>query len=513
MALSQQVRRLFEPKMKKIAKRALENDFLLFCVVFFEVLEDCPLLIGQHHRVLCDTLVAVSEGKYKRLIVNIPPGYSKTLFVSILWPAWCMARYGKCRFLPISYSKDLVLRNSEMLKKIVFSNEFRYFWNLKEHGSTKSKQRWMTTRGDEVYCASSKGAVTGFRAGSIDKDKFTGAMLIDDALKPGDGFSKRKRREVNRNFDNTLRSRLACEDTPIVIIMQRLHEDDLVGYLLNGQSIDQWHVLKMPVLIDNSRVDIDTSHAIYLKHGLSEGPLWSVKHTLEDIDMLKKDRLTYASQYDQNPVSIDASMIDIKNFGRYDFFDEEKNFVHGLDGTSESIVKKIITVDTALTQNTTSDYSAFVLAGLGAVTGKVYILDVTRGRFEPMELKRQYLEFCKKHTTKLSAINERWTELQAAGYGLVSDINKTNPHCRLEGIKRVKDKVSRVAGVIPSICEGKVFLPYKAHWLSCFEDELSSFNENMTHKNDDMVDAFCDSVDILLGGDSGSIDSLFAMFG
>ena len=135
-----------------------------------------------------------------------------------------------------------------------------------------------------MYATASGGAITGFGAGGTDESRFAGAIIIDDPLKPDDAFSEVKRAAVNNRYNNTIRSRVNSRNTPIIVIMQRLHEDDLSGFLLDGGSDEEWTHLCMPALKENNE------------------PLWPDKHSFEELESIRKaDSYTFAGQYMQTP--------------------------------------------------------------------------------------------------------------------------------------------------------------------------------------------------------------------
>jgi phage terminase large subunit-like protein len=148
----------------------------------------------------------------------------------------------------------------------------------------QSKKKWFNDSGGGMYATASGGAITGFGAGVDGVDGFGGAILIDDPLKPDDAFSEVERNKVNNRYNNTIRSRTNTDSTPIIVIMQRLHEDDLSGYLLNGGSGENWTHLCLPALNENNE------------------PLFPHKHTFKQLESIRQaDRYTFAGQYMQIP--------------------------------------------------------------------------------------------------------------------------------------------------------------------------------------------------------------------
>lgn len=236
--------------MVQAQKLILERDLLLFIQYFFYTVERARFIVSQHHKLIAHTLTRVIAGEIKRLIINIPPGYSKTEMSVIGLIAYCLARFPHSRFLHLSYSDSLALLNSQRVRDIVLLDEFQEMWPLRIKHDTRSKKRWnVEYHGGGVYATSTGGQITGFRAGRPGPWDFSGAIIIDDPLKADDAYSDLERNKVNDRFENTIRSRTFNRDVPIIIIAQRLHEDDLCGFLLNGGVGEYWHHLNLPVLI------------------------------------------------------------------------------------------------------------------------------------------------------------------------------------------------------------------------------------------------------------------------
>ena len=258
---------------------------------------------GDHHRQICRALDEVVDGKIRRLIINVAPRYTKTELVSKLFVAYGLAINPASRFLLLSYSEDLVLDNSRDVVEFVQSPAYQFlFPGTVPTG--KSAKLWYTTRKGGVYAASTGGQVTGFGAGQVESepdadernedafivdgsDTFAGAVIIDDPLKPEGAFSDQEREKINARFENTIRSRVNSRKTPIIVIMQRLHERDLCGYLQEVEP-GEWTVLSLPCII----TDPDGTRRA----------LWPFKDTLEELDRQREvDAVTFDTQKMQNP--------------------------------------------------------------------------------------------------------------------------------------------------------------------------------------------------------------------
>lgn len=261
-------------------------------------------VVSRHHKRICNALDDVISGKIRKLIINIAPRYGKTELAVKNFISYGLALNPSSKFIHLSYSDDLAHDNSEEIRDIVKSEEYqRLFPYVQIKRGTDSKKKWNTTAGGGVYAVSTGGQITGFGAGEVDdiddkeigaeidsiskEARFAGAIVIDDPIKPEDALSDVKREKINQRFETTIRNRVNSRSTPIIIIMQRLHENDLCGYLMKTEP-GEWTVLSLP--------------AIENEADGKEVPLWDFKHTLDELHHLNKiNPFTFETQYMQNP--------------------------------------------------------------------------------------------------------------------------------------------------------------------------------------------------------------------
>lgn len=266
-----------EIKRLKVSKMMCEESMLFFMRYFFKAIHKKKLKIWLHQEVICNALERVMRGECKRLIINIAPRLGKTQTAVINFIAYALAMNPSANFMHLSYSDDLVLDNSEKIRDIIESPEYKQlFGNVNLKKDSKAKKKWKTDAGGSLYVASAAGQVTGFGAGKVDEDQetdyeqemnilnfidgieekreFNGAIIIDDPIKPEDTDYTVRREKVNQRFETTIRNRVNSRNTPIIIIMQRLHPEDLCGYLLENEP-DEWEVIKLPVLLDQDAID------------------------------------------------------------------------------------------------------------------------------------------------------------------------------------------------------------------------------------------------------------------
>jgi hypothetical protein len=245
---------------KRMLKYMLENDGMQHMRYFFKHREGAKMIRNWHHYVIEYVLQAVYDCKINRLIINIAPGYSKTEQVVINFITRGFAINPRAKFIHASYSADLAHANSFKIKDTISSKEFQDLWPMTIRADTKGKKEWYNNYGGGIRAAAAGGQITGFRSGRMVRpggtdNPFTGALVIDDALKPDDAYSATKRNSVNNRINNTFKSRLAVDTVPIIVNGQRLADDDISGYLLKGGSGDKWYHLSIPTVLDEEAME------------------------------------------------------------------------------------------------------------------------------------------------------------------------------------------------------------------------------------------------------------------
>jgi len=294
----------------------------------FAYINKRPFVIGKHHLLMSNALMKVVRGETQKLIINISPRYSKTEMVSRMFIAYGFALNPASKFLHLSYSGNLVSDNSLAVKDIINSDYFQNCFDVHIRRNENTRAKWSTTAGGGEYATSTLGQITGFGAGQVEPTEeeianidehtatfnpghFSGAIVIDDPLRPDDALSDVVRESVNRRFETTIRNRVNSRKTPIIIVMQRLHEHDLCGYLQEIEP-DDWEVLSIPVISKNEKGE--------------EEALWPFKHTLEELYKIKKaSDFVFETQYMQNPTPLEGLMY--RKFKTYDFLPAPKDCV------------------------------------------------------------------------------------------------------------------------------------------------------------------------------------------
>lgn len=355
---------------KKLLRDQLEHSQIAFTKYFFRVRGE-RFLPGEQHKLIDDALLKLERGelyneegeKCNNLLITIAPRFGKTQIGSIDWPARCIARNPRAKFILLSYSDDLVLDNSAKCRETVASKEYQDLWPVKIKSDADSKKKWYTEQGGGIYATAAGGAVTGFGAGSLadvdaedeeadvdfdawfagekeeppDPNLFYGAIIIDDPIKVEDAWSEKERQKVNKRLNNTIKSRRNSRNTPIVIILQRLHEEDMAGFVLNNGIGEKFYHLNLPSIVNFGRSD--------------ERSLWPSKHSLEELKtMMLADRSTFMAQHMQDPTPEEGTFFNISKIKRYRMGDEPTRLVKYGAG------------DFAVTEND-GDYTELGIAG------------------------------------------------------------------------------------------------------------------------------------------------------
>lgn len=299
-------------KLKATKVKCLRS-LLFFTRFFFKSQYNTKFIVGPHHVIICDALERVLRGECTRLIINIAPRYGKTELAVKALIAHGLALNAAAKFIHLSYSDPLALDNSETVKDLVASADYQKLFNVRIKKGSDAKNKWYTTANGGVLARAAAGSVTGFGAGKVDTEeefdewmsggeqqgsdldkklKFNGCIIIDDPIKPEDADSDLQRTRVNSRYDSTIKNRTNSRNTPIVVIMQRLHPMDLAGYLQRDEESDKWEVISLPSI-----------NAPDNKYGLSPGePLWEHKHTLAELKALETaNDLVFGRQHLQDP--------------------------------------------------------------------------------------------------------------------------------------------------------------------------------------------------------------------
>ncbi len=439
----------------------LRTDLLAFTEYVFERRNGVKLKHNWHQDAICNALERVVIGKCKRLIINIPPRSGKTELAVINFIAWCMGNFPDSEFIHASYSKRLATNNTWNARAVVEHESFAdVFGHAQLRHDSNAKDEWRTEAGGVVYATGADGTITGYGAGKM-RDTFGGAIIIDDPHKAGEANSDTMRQNVIDWFSTTMESRKNRPDTPIIVIMQRLHEHDLSGWLLSGGNGEKWEHLNIPA---------ETA---------AGESFWPEQFPWDDLKRKEAaNRYVYAGQYMQNPAPVGGGIFKDEWWQYYD--------------AAPTFKWRGIYADTAMKTKEQNDYSVFQCWGV-TDNGKAYLLDMIRGKWEAPELLAQARAFWNKNKAGASTLRHMKVEDKASGTGLIQTLKREG--VPVLPIQRSIDKVTRAMDAAPSIEAGHVYLPRNASFISDLLTEATQF-PNAAH--DDTLDPLMDAISDML---------------
>jgi predicted phage terminase large subunit-like protein len=395
------------------------------------------------------------------LIINLPPRYLKSHCASIAFVAWVLGHDPGKHIICASYGQDLADKMARDCRTLMNSSFYKTVFSTRLSRDRQAIHDFMTTELGTRMATSVGGVLTGRGADYI---------ILDDPLKPDDAMSEVGRKNVNDWFDNTLLSRLNDKTNGcIIIIMQRLHQDDLVGHVLEQ---GHWEVLSFPAIAEGDEIHVIESPFGKRYFKRREGDvLHPERDSAATLATIRQQvgEYTFASQYQQNPAPLGGALVKTKWLRPYKTGELPAQF--------DRIVQSW---DTANKAGELNDYS--VCTTWGEKDGHLYLLNVFRRRLEFPDLKRAVRE-----QARLYAPTNILIEDKASGTQLIQELIS-------EGMSKivryeyptVTDKATRLYSQTATIENGFVHLPEEAPWLEDFIKEVTSFPGS---KYDDQVDS------------------------
>jgi predicted phage terminase large subunit-like protein len=451
----------------------LQRDLVSFIErAFYELNPQTQLLMSRYIQVLAAKLEACRRGEIRRLIVNLPPRHLKSHCVSIAFSAWYLGHHPARHVICASYGQELADKFARDARTVMQSAWYRALFptRLWERQAVHD----FTTMDLGTRMATSVGGVLTGRGADL--------IIIDDPMKPADALSASGRASVNQWYDNTLLSRLNDKEKGcIIIVMQRLHQDDLVGHVLEQEH---WEVVSFPAIAEQ-----DETHVFETPFGRNvfERQIGNVLHPEREsratLSQIRRQigEYDFSSQYQQNPIPVGGAMVKTAWLRYY-----EPGLLPGRPS------RIVLSLDTANKANELNDYSAFTT---WAVFDKsFYLLHVLRERLNYPDLKRKAVELAKRFNPSTILIEDK-----ASGTQLIQELR-----AEIYGVQPYKvpagmDKIMRLHAQTAVFENGFVYLPSSAPWLADYVLELTSFPGS---KYDDQVDSTTQALDYMRGPSS-----------
>jgi predicted phage terminase large subunit-like protein len=437
---------------------------------FYELNPQTKFMNSPHIELLVSKLEACRQGRTRRLIVNLPPRSLKSHAASVVLPAWMLGHDPTKQIICASYGQDLADKHARDCRTLMASTFYRrLFPNTHLSLEKQSVDEFVTTAQGFRMSTSVGGVLTGRGADLI---------ILDDPLKPDEALSETRRNAVNEWYDNTLVTRLNNKETGVIIIvMQRLHQDDLVGHVLAQEN---WELLSFPAIAEEEEVYFieDFVGRRSWRRSIGEA-LHPERESLSTLGHMRQTigEYNFASQYQQNPMPLGGAIVKTE-WLRY----------YGPDDLPPSFLYVLQSWDTANKSGELNDYSVCTTWGISGEN--YYLLSVFRRRLNYPDLKRAVLEQARQYQADKIVIEDK-----ASGTQLIQDL-KFEGQCGIEPYEAPTgmDKTVRLYGQTAEFESGRVLLPRSAPWLEAYVRELTTFPGV---KYDDQVDSTTQALDHL----------------
>ncbi len=418
------------------------------------------------------------RGLRPKLVIEAPPQHGKSRMV-VEFTAWVAGKNPDLKVIFASYGERLGKRANTDLQRIYAMSRYRLVF-------PETMTRLTSVDADELAPAMLTQTIIEYvgREGSFRNTTIRGAItgegldlgIIDDPIKGHDEAGSKIVRDKTWNwFTDDFFTRFS-EHAGLLLILTRWHIDDPVGRL-KAELGDKLRVVSYPAIAVRDEVHRREGEPLFPEHK-------SLEFLLEKKAIMAN--VSWEALYQQNPQVIGGDIIKGKWFGRYKI--------------PPLIKYRMIFVDTAQKTAERNDFSVFELWGKGE-DGKIYLLDMIRGKWEAPDLKRRAIEFWNKHhaadTFKMGDLREMKVEDKTSGTGLIQEL-KWPARIPVVGIERTKDKYTRVLDAVGYIASGHVMLPEDAPFTNDFVAECEAFTADDSHLHDDQVDPMIDAVGEML---------------
>lgn len=491
-------------KEKQEAK-AYEGRLIDFTSYVWGVCEPAiPFIRGWAIDAIADHLEAVTHGHIRRLLINVPPGFSKSSLTDVFWPAWEWGPQNKpwYRYVCAAYSNHLTERDNMKCRNVVMSDRYQRLWGnrFKISNEQFTKVKFANDQTGWKLATSTGGIGVGERGDRFIVDDANNTMLME---------SEAVRYTTNMWFTEVVPDRLNNpKDSAIVVIQQRLHEEDVSGTALSRDLgythlcvpmeyvphgfVNGYDVEGKISTFDTWDPDWDTTEMVkefWRDPRAEEDELaWPERFGEDQIDELKnaKGPYAWAGQYQQTPEVRGGSII-------------RRDYWNVWDGAHnpENIEYILASVDTAYTEKQENDASALTVWGMFRDSNKnpkIILLYAWQERLEIHKLVQRIIDTCTKDHRELShprfQVDKLLIEAKASGLSVSQEIRRIlgfNGHFGIDLINPTKqgDKVARAHSVLHLFSDGMVYAPKRA-WSDQVVDQCAVFPKG---SKDDLVDS------------------------
>jgi predicted phage terminase large subunit-like protein len=448
---------------------AMKKDFPLFCRQAWPHLHPGTSLSWTWaHDLLCEWLMAVWQKKLTRLILNTPPRFAKSSIAGILFPVWGWLQDPTRSFLCCSYEIDLATSHNGDRRRLMDSQWFKnHFADAIKLSTDRSLAgEFSNTAGGLMQAASTNSKAQG-RGGDI--------IIVDDPLSADAAYSEVFRNETNSWFVQQLPQRLNDpSQSSIILIMQRLHQNDPTGFLLSQEDSD-WTLVKLPLIAeeDESWTFPISGRIVHRKKGECLDPgRWSKRV----VKQRQQNRLVWAGQFQQQPADPSGNMIRVDDIQYYGGRDPKTNVLDPLVPTVFD--RKVISVDSTFKDRPANDFVVVIVVGiLGA---RRYLLHVTNAHLN-LDGTLNEIRNARNLYGPISAV---LIEDKANGSAIITKLGQEIPG--VVAVNPEGGKLARVVAMAPEFQAHDWYIERNGPWAHKIVEQLTMFPNA---KFDDIADA------------------------
>jgi predicted phage terminase large subunit-like protein len=445
---------------RSLIRQALRKDFMTFAYRCF--LTVAPGQIYQHNwhvDAIGYRLMECLQGRCRRLVITLPPRGLKSLFTSVALPAFALGQDPTQRILCCSYAQELAAKHARDCRSVIESSWYREIFPKTRIDPRKNTVGEIETTAKGFRLATSVGGTLTGRGGRL--------IILDDPMKPADAYSEAKRELVRQWYETTLLSRLdnKAEDV-IILVMQRLHLEDLAGHVLDHEGAD-WVLLNLPAMAETDEI-VPLGGGRVHRRRIGEA-LHPNREPLQVLERIRTEMgsLAFAAQYQQSPLPLEDGLLKWRWFQPY------------RDPPQQQLNDQLVqSWDTASKADQAHDYS---VCTTWLVRDRIcFLLDVYRWRLEYPALKRAVIDLARQFQPTALLIEDK-----GSGQSLIQELRDEGP-LRPIAIAPEADKVTRMSVQSAKIEAGHVRIPETAHWLGEFQKEMLTFPYG---RFDDQIDS------------------------
>lgn len=500
--------------LRELDRIDAEESLLRYVEIMWPVLEPAqPFKNSWALGAICEHLTAVTDGEIKRLLMNVSPGFTKSLTTDVFWPSWEWGPQNlpQMRYVCASYSHALTIRDNMRFQRLVESDAYRAMWGNRW---AKDERQW-----EKIKCANNK---TGWKiatsVGGIGTGERGNRFIIDDPNSVQEAESDLIRDGTNRWFREVVPDRLnTLDEDAILVIQQRTHELDV-----SSVAIELGYVhLMIPMEYDAAR------HCVTVlgweDPRRRDGDLaWPERFPNDAIQELKiaKGPYAWAAQYDQSPAPRGGGIIKRDWWQMWPISGEEKRWTKPNRDDQDQLIMAsdgkpkmgivypdmeyiVASIDTAFKLKEENDYSAMVVLGLfmldmpnGLKIPKILLMEAWRERLPFHKLVERTMRTCRARNVDVLLIEDK-----ASGQSVVQEIQRimSSPRWVSEQeetstwmtvpINPEGDKVARLHSIVPLFSNEMIFAPAEDQFRSWAEDVISEMAIAPRGAHDDLADA------------------------